>query len=366
VSREDGQPIRLLAFTGATQWGGAEIMLANLLAALGPGVEPTLLGVDAEVVGRIVDRCPGLPFSLAPRISSKRDLSAIWAQRRAMSKAAPDVVQINLPVPFSEPYTVLAALTLPHARVVTVEHLPMPIPWPGVRRLKALAAPRLAAQVAVGSAAAREIEQLSGLAPGRMRVVWNGVPPPAAPVVPVRRRGPFVIGAVGRLHQQKGFDVLLRAVAQLPDVRVMLVGDGPEREALEHLAALLGIGDRMQITGWSEAVSEQLRTFDVLAMPSRFEGLPLVLLEAMLSGLAVVATAVGSIPDAVHDGETGLLVPVDDPDALASALRRLQQEPAFTAELGAAALRLARQRFTVSAMADAYLSLYDEVLRRTR
>lgn len=366
VSRTGRTPIRLLAFTGATQWGGAEIMLANLLAALGPRVEPTLLGVDAGVVRRIADRRPGLAWSLVPRITGKRDLSAIWAHRRAMSAAGPDVVQINLPVPFSEPYTILAALTLPHARVVAVEHLPMEIPWPGVRRLKALAVPRLAAHVAVGTAAAHEIERMTGLPPGSMRVVWNGVPPPSRPAVPAQHSGPLVIGAVGRLHQQKGFDVLLRAVAQLQDVRVVIVGDGPERQALEDLADDLDIGDRLYITGWTDDVEEHLSTFDVLAMPSRFEGLPLVLLEAMLSGRAVVATGVGSIPDAVHDGETGLLVPVNDPDALASALRRLQQDRGLRSELGAAAVRLAQERFTVSAMALAYHGLYDEVLGRTR
>jgi hypothetical protein len=130
------RPVRLLAFTGATDWGGAEIVLGHLLANLGEGVQPLLMGVDARVLKRIAEYRPSLPWSLVPRVASKRDLSAIWAQRRAIAAAQPDVVQINLPVPFAEPYTVLAALTVPRARVVVVEHLPVAIPSRGIRLLK--------------------------------------------------------------------------------------------------------------------------------------------------------------------------------------------------------------------------------------
>ena len=172
--------IRLLAFTGATQWGGAEIVLGHLLANLGERVQPTLLGVDASVVTRIAAVRPSMPWSLVPRVISKRDLGAIWAQRKAIAAAKPDVVQINLPVPFAEPYTVLAALTVRRAKVVVVEHLPMAIRSPGIRLLKRLTAPRLAAHVAVGSRAARQVEQLSGLREGSIRSIPNGVPMPRA------------------------------------------------------------------------------------------------------------------------------------------------------------------------------------------
>ena len=154
----DIRPVRLLAFTGATEWGGAEIVLGHLLAHLGERVQPILMGVDAGVLTRIAARRPGMPWSMVPRVGGKRDLGAIWAQRSAIAAAQPDVVQINLPVPFAEPYTVLAALTVPRARVVVVEHLPMAITSPGIRLLKRLTEPRLAAHVAVGSRAARQVE----------------------------------------------------------------------------------------------------------------------------------------------------------------------------------------------------------------
>jgi len=362
--KETLRPVRLLAFTGATEWGGAEIVLGHLLANLGDRVEPSLLGVDARVLSRLAAYRPSLPWSLVPRVATKRDLGAIWAHRRAIAAAEPDVVQINLPVPFAEPYTVLAALTVPRARVVVVEHLPMATPSPGIRLLKRLTAPRLAAHVAVGRRAAREVEHLSGLRAGSIRSIPNGVPNPGHDDSLRPPGAEFVVGAVGRFHAQKAFDVLIRAVAQLPGAHLVLVGDGEERMALERLAADLGISDRLVVTGWSEAAASCLGSFDVVAIPSRYEGLPLVLLEAMLSGRAIVATGVGSILDALQDGETGLVVPVDNADALADALRRLRNDAGLRLRLGAAAARSAQQQFTAAAMAQAYERLYAEILAR--
>ena len=216
-------------------------MLGHLLANLGDQVQPSLLGVDAGVVARIAARRPDMPWSLVPRVSRQTRSGTIRAHRTAIAAAEPDVVQINLPVPFAEPYTVLAALTVPRARVVVVEHLPMAIPSPGIRLLKRLSAPWLAAHVAVGARAAREVEQLCGLRAGSLRAIPNGVP---APLPPARHRPPgadFVIGAVGRLDHQKAFDVLIRAVAGLPGAHLVLVGDGPERAALARQAVDLGM-----------------------------------------------------------------------------------------------------------------------------
>lgn len=338
------------------------MVLGHLLANLGEHVQPTLIGVDAGIIARIATRRPGTPWSVVPRVRSRRDLRAVWAHQRAIAAARPDVVQINLPVPFAEPYTVLAALTVPRTRVVVVEHLPMAIASPRMRLLKRLTSPRLAAHVAVGGRAARQVEQLSGLPDGSVRSIPNGVPMPESKDLPRSRDSDFVIGAIGRFHRQKAFDVLIRAVSQLPDARLVLIGDGEERIVLERLAADLEIADRVTITGWVEEASAYLRSFDVVAIPSRFEGLPLVLLEAMLTGRAIVATGVGSVLDVLQDGETGLVVAVDDADALADALRRLREDPGLKFRLGAAAAEYARLRFTAAAMARNYERLYEDIL----
>lgn len=240
----------------------------------------------------------------------------------------------------------------------------MPTRSRGVRTIRRFTDPRLAAHLAVGTEAAREIERLSSLRAGTVRVVTNGVPLPDVQTPAARRGTGFVVGAVGRLHQQKGFDVLIGAVARVPGSRLVLVGDGPERLPLQRLAAELGIADRVEVTGWTSSATAYLPTFDVLALPSRYEGLPLVLLEGMLVGNAIVATGVGSIPDGLRDGETGLLVPVDDVAALAAALRRMKADPALRLGLGAAASERAHRLFTAAAMARAYEDVYEEILTR--
>ena len=163
--------------------------------------------------------------------------------------------------------------------------------------------------------------------------------------------GPAHVVAVGRLVRKKGFDTLLAAAAKLPEVRVTIVGDGPERAALARQAA--GVGERVVLTGQlaPAEVRAALRAATVLALPSRVDaagdrdGLANVLLEALATGLPVVTTRAGSAADAVHDGRTGLLVPPDDAPALAGALRHLAQDRSLRMQLAAAGRRLVEERF---------------------
>src|SRR5207244_12000408 len=162
---------------------------------------------------------------------------------------------------------------------------------------------------------------------------------------------------------QKGYDVLLHALSALPDAALVLVGDGPERRALEALASSLGLDERVLFAGWQAQPRRYLTTVDVFALPSRFEGFPLAVVEAMLAELPVVASDVGSVPEAVREGETGLLVPPDDPARLAAALRRLPAEPPLRLRLGEQGRALALERFTAAAMARSFERLYEEILR---
>jgi len=356
---------RLLVFSGATDWGGAEIVLGHLLAGLDPRFRVGVLAVDPAVAQRVAGRRPGVPVRLVPPVRGKADLRTMRVHRRAVSAVAPDLLHVNLPVPAAEQYTVLAAVTVPGVRVVAVEHLPMAIGSRPGRLLKRLTAGRLAAHLAVGAGAAREVERLCGLPADSIRPVPNAVPDLGEPApTPVRPPGELVIGAVGRLHAQKGLDVLVRAMTGLPAARLVLVGDGPERGALERLADELGVRSRLEITGWTERARDLLPGFDVVAIPSRYEGFPLVLLEAMLAARPVVATGVGSVTDALVPGETGMLVPVGDVPALTAALRRLGGDPALRARLGGAARDRVQARFSLAAMVAAYEGVYDDVLRR--
>lgn len=354
--------VRLLVFCGAVEWGGAETVLGHLLAGLPDHYDVRLLGVDDPVLERLAALRPTTTRTLLPRVRGWRDLRAILAHRCAMAKAGADLVHINLPVPYADPYTVLAASTLWHTPVVAVEHLPMPSPGPRIDRIVRNAARRLEAVVGVSEGSARQLEGFLGLPAGSCRVVCNGVPEPRAGRRVAVAPGPLVVGAVGRLDRQKGFDVLVRAVADLPDVHLVLVGDGPERVALEGLVDQLDLRQGVTMTGWSPEAPALMRSFDVLAVPSRWEGLPLVVLEAMLAGVPVIATPVGGVPDAVRHEQTGLLVPVNDAGALTAAIDRLAGDPDLRRRLAEAAADDARRRFTSEAMVTSYVALHDELL----
>jgi glycosyltransferase involved in cell wall biosynthesis len=172
-----------------------------------------------------------------------------------------------------------------------------------------------------------------------------------------------VVGTVGRLAAQKDHATLLRAMSLIrrraTGARLVVVGDGELRDDLTRLAAELDLGDAVTFTGVREDVPDLLASFDVFALPSRFEGFCLALVEAQAAGVPVVATPVGGIPDAVADRATGLLVPPQDPAALADAVVTLLEDRALAARLAAAARQQACERFDVRLMVEATLRLYD-------
>ncbi len=170
-----------------------------------------------------------------------------------------------------------------------------------------------------------------------------------------RLDGKRIVLSVGRLVRRKGHDLVLRALRDLPDdVVYWVVGDGPEREALEDLARELDVADRVRFAGALAAddVDAAYGVSQVFALPTRempesgdVEGFGIVYLEANAAGLPVVATACGGCGDAVVDGESGLLIPTEDPAGLASALRRLLDDPELARALAAHGLRRAQQEF---------------------
>jgi glycogen synthase len=181
-------------------------------------------------------------------------------------------------------------------------------------------------------------DRLADLVRGGARAGRVHVIPSGTRVFDAAPAGPTGVLFVGRLHRQKGVDILLRALPLLPPVAtVTLVGDGPERAALCRLADELGVADRVTVTGFVPhgMVPGLLAGADVVVLPSRYEELGTALVEAMAAGRPVVAARVGGIPELVRDGVDGLLVPPDDPGALAKAVTRVLANPVLAAELGA-------------------------------
>ena len=183
---------------------------------------------------------------------------------------------------------------------------------------------------------------------------WGTNPPDPLPEDAV------VLLAVSRLVEQKGIDVAVRALPSLldrfPRAHLVVLGEGPERARIGALARTLGVADALFMPGRVPDVAAWLRRADLLVHPARWEGFGLALLEAMLSSLPVVASRVSSIPEIVVDGETGLLVPPDDPQALAAAAATVLAAPAGFA---AAGLVRARSEFSIARMAKRTLDVYE-------
>jgi glycosyltransferase involved in cell wall biosynthesis len=174
---------------------------------------------------------------------------------------------------------------------------------------------------------------------------------------------------VARFVPLKAQDVVVRAVAAARArggaLTVVFVGDGPEQANVERLAKELGLGPaEVRFLGFRTDVPDLLAASDVFLLPSRTEGLPLSVLEAMTHGLAIVATPVGGVPELCTDERDALFVPVDDPEALAGALLRLAPDTALRARLGEAARTRAARDISFSAMTEAYFALYREMLSR--
>lgn len=175
--------------------------------------------------------------------------------------------------------------------------------------------------------------------------------------------GPIVL-TVGRLHPQKGYDVLIRAVEPGPeDASYFIVGEGPERDALAEEISRSSVGDRVTLLGARKDTAALMAAADVVCMPSRWEGSPLALHEALFLGKPVVASAVGGIVDALDDGVSGILVTSEDPRALAEALRRVVGDPALRRRLSEGAKKAAEQWPDAERTAKSIADLYEEVLR---
>ncbi len=173
------------------------------------------------------------------------------------------------------------------------------------------------------------------------------------------------IGFVGRLTAEKGADVLLEALARLPDSRIMvsILGQGPERAALEARAARLGIADRVHWHGPVPDAGSLLAAFDALVIPSRTEGTPIVLFEAMAASVPIVATAVGGIPDVVSSQEA-VLVPKEQPVALAEAIRSVIDDVAGARGRAAKAKARLDAHFGAGPWLRAYEELYRAAVAR--
>ena len=218
----------------------------------------------------------------------------------------------------------------------------------------------------------------AGLPEEKLAMIYSGIAPEAAPSVDraeVRRsfgwpaETPLVVFA-GRLMAQKSVQTLVDALDVLqhvrPGVRSLIVGEGPERSVLEETAHDYRLDDKVKFLGHRGDLPRLVAAADMLVLPSLYEGLPNVVLEAMELGKPVVATAAPGTTEVVVDGETGLLVPLRNPPALAKAIRTLVDDPERAKTMGAAGRTRVEAEFGVGRMIEGFATLYEELARGKR
>jgi glycosyltransferase involved in cell wall biosynthesis len=182
-------------------------------------------------------------------------------------------------------------------------------------------------------------------------------------------QGGFTIGAIGRLSPEKGYDILLKAVKEVaetnPEVRLVILGEGDERFALEEQVKRLGLEQRVLMPGYVENARLSLPLFRMFALSSLTEGLPIVILEAMQAGVPIVATKVGGIADVLENGTTGILVDPSDPVAFAEALRKMINEPSLLSRFAENGKKTVHEKYSSSKMTFNYLAVYNQLLGKS-
>ena len=258
-------------------------------------------------------------------------------------------------------------------RVVHTEHEYFTLMRPRAQQLLRLLA-RLADRVtAVAEPVRSFLEGTVGIPAGKLITIKNGVEiHHYEEAIPYNREewdlknSDMIIGCVARLSPEKGHAVLLRAFRKVlsrhPQARLVLIGDGAERERLQQLATDLGIGHLVRFLGLRADVPEVLAACDLFTLPSIQEGFPMVILEALAAGKAVIASEVGAIPDVIRHGATGMLVPPGDADALADALCFLIEDKGARQRLGQSGHELVREVYDFERTVGQYDDLYQRVL----
>jgi glycosyltransferase involved in cell wall biosynthesis len=371
--------VRVLLIESGTAVGGTERVLWELATRLprlrwdvGVWLSPAR-GVD-ELASALEAR--ELPVARVGEVGSRWDWGGMWRTWRRLARERADLIHVHHVWPAADRYlaTLREAAGVPH--LVVTEHIEGRPHSAAQVRLKRRELARADAVTTVSAAIADSLVRDYGMDRARVRVVPNGaeMPDEIAERIPARRlreqhgagmHRPLWLCA-GRLERQKGQDVLLEALAELRrrglEFVTVLAGEGSQRGALEERVRALGLEAHARLVGQVEELGPWLAAADAVVLPSRWEGLPLVLLDALARGRPVVASAVGGIAEVIIDGEHGRLVPPDDPRALADVLQHLHGHPDAALGMGRRGAARVRESYTWPRVIEAFESVYDEVL----
>jgi len=374
ASEHSGNPLRILHVTFNMAFGGTEAVIRELTAWNDGGrIHHQVVCIDGTVgaIGeqlrkrgtnvQIIARRPGF------------DTRLIGSLRRIIRAEQIDIVHCHQYTPWV--YGCLASMGT-SARVVFTEHGRF---HPDRYRYKAIVINQIMAamtrkMVAISAATREALIRYEFLPRRRIDVIYNGIKPMEADPESVERLryelglSPelFVMGTVARLDPVKNQAMMLEAFAkvnrQRPETRLIIVGDGPERAALEQKTSVLGIKNVVIFTGFSPEPARYLALMDLFLLSSDTEGTSMTLLEAMSLGLPVVATQAGGTPEIVDHDVTGLLSPVGNGGAFADSINALLADSDQLKQKGLAGRHKFVQNYSVESMAARYIECYDSAL----
>nr|WP_321403131.1 glycosyltransferase [uncultured Desulfobacter sp.] len=355
--------IRILHLAPHMNFGGAEIMIRNLVQftdkkKFEPMVATWLggeLADNLEKEGIKVFQVPAAPKPLR------------WAGlRRLIRQEKVDILHTHLFV--AGFYGRLAAIGNGRLKVIRTHH-GMTFKTKTIRRVifETVLYPLSSCNTAVSDSVIQHLTGALKWKPKRMRLIRNGIDVDRFRATREGMHDPITILAAGRLSKEKGFDVLIKALHLLAerkrDFRCLIAGDGPEKAALLDLGQRLGLGERIEFLGYVRDISQLMKKGDLFVIPSHHEGLPLSLLEAMASGLPVIASAVGGIP-ALLMPDKGWVVPPANPEALADAIENAFNNPDTALGMGQRAQADVLNAYDIKQTVRNYEDLYLQLIQR--
>jgi glycosyltransferase involved in cell wall biosynthesis len=362
-------PLFSLHIDTATTWRGGQNQVLLTVLGLREIGERTLL--VAHPGGELRRRAAeGLDFvALAP--SHELDLKAGWRLSRLLNRTRPDVVHAHDPHGVSMAALGISMSSLsPQPPLVASRRVDFHLKRSSFSQWKY----RQVAMFITASDAIAAMLESDGVARARIRTVHEGIDVERiAGLEPVDVHAELwlptqapIVGCIGALVPHKGHRHLVEAAAQIvkavPDARIVILGEGTLRQALEHRIEQLHLERHVFLPGFRADAIAMLKSFDLFVMPSETEGLGTSILDAMACGKAVVGSSAGGIVEVIEDGTTGLLVPPGDPEALARAIIALLRDPERRARMGTAGLARVQERFTVARMVAGTRAVYEEAV----
>ncbi|WP_417538424.1 glycosyltransferase family 4 protein [Marinobacter sp.] len=368
---DNPRPTRILHITFNMSIGGTEQVIRQLVSTLADAdYDNRILCIDGKVgeIGQQLVK-DGTKVTALQR-NPGFDLDLVRGIRAQIRSFGATVVHCHQYTPWV--YGWLASYGT-GAKVVFTEHGRF---FPDRHRYKAILINPLMALmtpkiIAISSATKRALSRYEFIPRSKIRVIYNGIAPLTRnerAAANIRKsldigESDFVMGTVARLDPVKNQAMMLQAFAMVlaenPNCWLLMVGDGPERAALERQAHNLNISHRVAFTGFIEAPANFLAAMDLFLLSSNTEGTSMTLLEAMSLGLPTVATEAGGTPEIVAHAETGLLTPVGNVSAFAEGIAHIIKDKELRQRLGAASVRLFERRFSATSMAGAYSKIYD-------